>query len=526
MYRVPAASRWLRFGIFSLAAVVALLAVTTDPADARSRRKRYVKKYTAAQTYNPAYAAIVVDANTGATLHQSNPDSLRHPASLTKIMTLYMLFERLEAGKIKLGSTMPVSEHASEQAPTKLGLRPGQTLEVEDAIKALVTKSANDAAVVIAEALAGSEDEFALQMTRKARALGMNRTIYRNASGLPNDEQVTTAREQAMLGQAIQERFPRYYRYFSTSSFTYQGRAMRNHNKLLGRVHGVDGIKTGYTRASGFNLVTSVQRGDRHIIGVVLGGRSGGKRDAKMRDLIDSHIVEASLKRTKTRFAEAQEPTSLPAPSSAEAPVVVPVESAAKPKLAAARTVPVPAPVGAPMALVPVEATATIPSAKLGSNNPNKPIAVKTVVVKMAPKAAPVKTATAPAPRPQAAAPMPAPGARPGILGVLPAAVATAGNAIIPSAAASERMTPPTRATSRSGWAIQVGAFEEEGEAKQRLSSAQKAMKVKADPYTERTTKGEKTYFRARFAVNDKDQAESACKQLKLSDIVCMALKI
>ena len=235
MYRVPReATRGLRFGISALAAVVALLAITTDPADARSRRKRHVyKKPQAAQTYSPRYADIVVDAKTGDVLHESAPDALRHPASLTKIMTLYLLFEKLETGKVRLDSQMEVSAEAASQAPTKLGLRPGQTLAVEDAIKGLVTKSANDAAVVIAEYLGGSEEDFASQMTRKARALGMSKTIYRNASGLPNDEQVTTARDQATLGLAIQERFPRYYRYFATSSFVYRGSAMRGCARCL-----------------------------------------------------------------------------------------------------------------------------------------------------------------------------------------------------------------------------------------------------------------------------------------------------
>ena len=542
MYRVPVrASRGLRWGVLSLAAVMATLAVTTDPADARSRRKRYVKKVHHSETYSPRYAAIVVDANSGKALHEANADSLRHPASLTKIMTLYLLFERLEAGKIKLHTPMQVSEEAASQAPTKLGVRPGQTLEVEDAIKALVTKSANDASVVIAEALAGSEDEFARQMTRKARALGMNRTIYRNASGLPNDEQVTTAREQATLGIAIQERFPRYYRYFSLTSFSYRGHAMRNHNRLLGRVHGVDGIKTGYTRASGFNLVSSVRRSDRHIVAVVLGGQSGGQRDARMRSLIDSNISLASVTRTATKFAEAAAQD----------------EARAKPRLAAAAA--------APAAVTPPAAAAVKPAApspNLGSTDPIKPVPVKTVVVKLAPpKTAPAKTAPAakpvpaqpevvaakpasyqtasltpvampaqeappPAPAKAQVSPPPPPGARPGILGVLPAAVSAASKAIVPAASAAE---PTARAAVRSGWAIQVGAFEAEAEAKQRLTAAQsKASGVlkKFDPYTERTSKGEKTYYRARFAGFDRDQAEAACKQLKRSDIACMALKI
>ncbi len=199
---------------------------------------------------------------------------------------------------------MEVSEHASEQAPTKLGLRPGQTIRVEDAIKGLVTRSANDAAVVIAEAIGGNENDFAKLMTRKARSLGMTRTVYRNASGLPDDEQVTTARDQSTLGRAIQDRFPRYYRYFSTTAFNYHGHSIRNHNRLLGNVEGVDGIKTGYTRASGFNLVTSMRRGNRHLVGVVLGGRSGGSRDAIMRNLLAENLEKAATKRTVPAITE------------------------------------------------------------------------------------------------------------------------------------------------------------------------------------------------------------------------------
>src|SRR5882672_11950592 len=233
------ASRRLRWGCLSLAAVAAMLAVTSDPADARRRHKRsHGRLASISSSYDPPYAAIVVDAKNGGVLHAANPDAPRHPASLTKIMTLYLLFERLESGKITLETQMPVSEEASSQAPTKLGLKPGETLKVEDAIKGLVTKSANDAAVVIAEAIAGDEDEFAKLMTRKARALGMSKTTYRNASGLPNDDQLTTARDQATLGRAIQDRFPRYYRYFATTVFNYRGQSIRNHNRLLGNVEG------------------------------------------------------------------------------------------------------------------------------------------------------------------------------------------------------------------------------------------------------------------------------------------------
>src|ERR1051326_3556256 len=195
MFRTTS-TRALRVCVLGLATLTTAIIFTTDTADARrSRHRHHVRHHEARESYSPAFSSIIVDGNSGATLSASNPDASRHPASLTKIMTLYLLFERLDAGKMNLDSEMEVSEHASEQAPTKLGLRPGQSIRVEDAIKGLVTRSANDAAVVIAEAIAGREDNFAKLMTRKARGLGMTRTVYRNASGLPDDAQVTTARD-------------------------------------------------------------------------------------------------------------------------------------------------------------------------------------------------------------------------------------------------------------------------------------------------------------------------------------------
>src|SRR6185503_13817953 len=186
------------------------------------------------------------------------------------------------------------SAHAAAQSPTKLGLRDGESITVEQAIKGMVTRSANDAAVVVAENLGGSEVEFARQMTRKAHVLGMRNTVYRNASGLPDSDQVTSARDQAILGRVIQERFPRYYRYFSIHSFTFRGSRIGNHNRLLGRVEGVDGIKTGYTRASGYNLVTSVHRDRRFVVGVVMGGNSARARDSHMVELVRTYLPRAS----------------------------------------------------------------------------------------------------------------------------------------------------------------------------------------------------------------------------------------
>ena len=319
----------LRGFVVGAAIVGTAITFSTAPVDARYHRyythraaaaphATRVYRHARAESYSPPTSSIVVDGNTGAVLHASNADALRHPASLTKIMTLYLLFERLEAGKIKLDTPLKISSHAAEQSPTKLGVKPGQTLAVEDAIKAVVTKSANDAAVAIAENLGGDEDEFAKMMTTKAHALGMGRTTYVNASGLPNDDQITTAQDQALLGRAIQERFPRYYRYFSTEEFVYHGHAMRNHNHLLGVVGGVDGIKTGYTHASGFNLVTSVHRDGRYIVAVVLGGRSAGERDAHMRELINSHIREASLRHTAPAIGERMEARAEPRTPSSE----------------------------------------------------------------------------------------------------------------------------------------------------------------------------------------------------------------
>ncbi|MCV0429648.1 MAG: serine hydrolase, partial [Roseibium sp.] len=247
----------------------------------------------AAALANSKYAGIVVDAKTGKTLYASSADAYRYPASLTKIMTLYLVFEELEAGRLSLSSRLKVSKYAAGRPPSKLGLKAGKTIKVKDAILALVTKSANDVATVIAENIGGSEKKFAERMTQKARQLGMKKTTFRNPHGLPNSGQRTTARDMATLGRAIQEHFPQYYGYFKTRSYKYGGRTYGNHNKLLGRVKGVDGIKTGYIRASGFNLVTSVNTNGRQIVAVVMGGRSGASRNAQMTKLINRYLPKA-----------------------------------------------------------------------------------------------------------------------------------------------------------------------------------------------------------------------------------------
>jgi D-alanyl-D-alanine carboxypeptidase len=414
-----ASSRILRAGVLGLITFTTVILISSESAEARrSRHRHHVRTQVDRDSYSPQFSSIIVDGNSGSVLSSNNPDGLRHPASLTKIMTLYLLFERLEAGRMKLDTEMQVSEHASEQSPTKLGLRPGQTIKVEDAIKGLVTRSANDAAVVIAEAIGGDEDDFARMMTRKARSLGMSKTVYRNASGLPNDEQVTSARDQATLGRAIQDRFPRYYRYFSTSVFNYRGQSIRNHNHLLGKVEGIDGIKTGYTRASGFNLVSSMRRGNRHLVGVVMGGRSGGSRDAIMRSLLAENLEKGATVRTaaaiteknvadgSTDVAEADAPSrgteaaqvASSAAASAEPAVAAlapaPPRPAAKASLMAAAAAALPSPPArvepaakpepksepAPLTngVIQSQPMAIIP----GSAEPMKPVKVKTVQVK------------------------------------------------------------------------------------------------------------------------------------------------
>ena len=276
------------------------------------------------------FSALIMDVETGRVLQQVNADAERFPASLTKMMTLYLAFDALEAGRLTLQQPLPVSARAQAQSPSKLGLRAGSTITVEQAILGLVTRSANDAAVVLAEAMGGSEDSFADMMTSRARSLGMSRTRFQNASGLPNPGQVSTARDMATLGLALMRNHPRYYPYFSTRTFVYKGQAIANHNKLLARYEGTDGIKTGYTAASGFNLVASVKRNGNHLIGVVFGGNSGPARDAKMMSLLDRSFAELrgeplpqvaaakpqtrrpAARRTETDVAEATRARSMP----------------------------------------------------------------------------------------------------------------------------------------------------------------------------------------------------------------------
>ncbi len=246
---------------------------------------------------------MVVDAQSGEVLHASSVDAQVHPASLTKIMTLYMVFKALDSGELRLDDEIEMTRHAASMPPSRLGLSVGSTISVHHAILALVTKSANDVAAAVGDRLGGSESNFAREMTAEARALRMSQTVFVNASGLPDTRQVTTARDMIRLAFAMRAHFPHYYHYFSEQSFRYGGATYQNHNRLLGQYPGTDGLKTGYIRMSGFNLVATVERGGRRLVGVVFGGSTGAERDAEMMRLFDAAFATASTLPTTPAMA-------------------------------------------------------------------------------------------------------------------------------------------------------------------------------------------------------------------------------
>jgi D-alanyl-D-alanine carboxypeptidase len=520
----------------------AFLVGTIEPADARNRYKRYGHRYHKvrhyAGHYNPPHANIVYDVNAGKTLTSVNADALREPASITKVMTLYMLFEQLEKGRMNLDTNLRVSAHAASMPPSKLGLKAGSTIEVEDAIKALVTRSANDVASAIGENIAGSEDAFAALMTRKARAIGMSRTTFRNASGLPKPQNITTARDLVTLGRSIQDRFPNYYKYFATHSFEYKGQVIGNHNRLLGRIEGVDGIKTGYTRASGFNLLTSAKVDGRHVIAVVLGGRSGRIRDAQMASLLNTHMDSAtSGGRKNVQVAEADIDTDTDvevsaAPQVEKAPVVIaPAASraVAKPKPAviaevvkietrqvAVKSTNVSG--ASPMRVASAQPIATttpsgpnlrwnvgakpLSQADIRVGQPTDPATRKAMGLRAASteQADPVTTATV--------APKPAK------IEVPVAVIAKAENA----------KTEPAR----TGWVIQVAATDNQNKALAILAAAKSKNKLlaSAESFTEQVSKGNATLYRARFGGFESESAENACKSLKKTGYSCFVQRI
>jgi len=498
-----------------LIVITAIAAILLASLEAEARPRKRVQS----PGWHEGFSTIVVDAKTGKVLDSTHPDALRHPASLTKIMTLYLLFEEIERGRLKLDSKIKISAEAAAQAPSKLGLNPGETIVVEQAIKAVITRSANDIAVAVAEVIAGDEESFAKLMTRRARLIGMKNTVFKNASGLPDPAQVTTARNLALLSLALQDRFPSLYGYFATRTFHWRGVAIGNHNRLLDRVAGVDGIKTGYTHASGYNLVTNVRRDERHIVAVVLGGRTGGARDELMRDLIAANIRHASSgPRTAPRFAEASarggraETTAAiqiprPAPGSLDPIRPMPVRMVAVGKGGA----PLPSGDDKPAA------SGVLPVSTFSGASVQQPMQIT-----------PFPTAPTAAAKAKTAISEPAP--------VPPASIPSAPAASAPSAQTVAAVAAPTAASEtkdskpapRGSWLIQIGAYTKEQEARERLTHAKERAAVilgKVRSYTEKTVKGTTEYFRARFAGFDEASAKRACETLKKSEFACIAMK-
>ena len=466
-------------------------------------------------------AAIVVDGNSGRTLFAVNENQPRHPASVTKVMTLYLLFEQLEKGHLRLDSPLMISQHAAAQAPSKLGLQPGETIEVEHAIKAVVTKSANDIAVAIAENIGGDEDSFARMMTNKAHALGMHGTHFANASGLPNREQITTAHDLAVLGRAIQDRFPHYYRYFSTHTFAYRGAVMRNHNHLLGQVEGMDGIKTGYTAASGFNLLTSVRRGGHHIVAVVLGGATAGARDRYMANLIEDHIDDGAGVRTAAAITEDQP---------AERVAAIEPEPERAPALIAEREVESNA--------ASSEDEAEQPAPRARKQSAAAPAVGGEEKARPAFVSGGKKQAETAAPGDRKARG----GERVRVAAVDGSTTMTGGKTVHRESVATTTPSALKHNDSEgdqlakfdggrpahTGWMIQLGATDDAGKATELLTrarSAGHAVPPGAKAFTEKVRKGNETLYRARFAGLEEQSAESACKTLKRSGFSCFATK-
>ncbi|MGE0239472.1 MAG: D-alanyl-D-alanine carboxypeptidase family protein [Parvibaculaceae bacterium] len=484
----------LRHMMVGLALVLAVSAGGIDTAAAKAK-----------------FSALAVDARTGDILFASDADGLRHPASLTKVMTLYILFQEMKAGRLTLDSRLTVSRYAAGRPPTKLGVKAGQTVSVGDAIKALITLSANDIAVAVGENIEGSETAFARRMTNTARTLGMSRTTFRNASGLPDPKQVTTARDMATLGLRVQRDFPQYYPYFRTTSFKFGKRTIRSHNRLLGRFEGTDGIKTGYIRASGFNLTTSARRGKKRIIGVVMGGRSGRSRDNYMIAMLNKAFPKCT---NGTTLAAAVEGTS---PRLTDTEVKV-AEAGEEDEEAIAKRVK-PRRKGPEQTAEPegdtagfdneelaeqAESAANLPGTTYANVTADQADLARVSGEVANPDAAPQKLAAV---APVQAAPAALP------FKVKKAGDTTGGKVIVASVLAS--------------WNIQIGAYPTKQAAQDALYLARKMspkLFANKQAFTVEVKKGEETEFRARMSGFNAKTAKRACKTLSRKGVDCAPL--
>ncbi len=418
---------------------------------------------TAARAKENRKAAIVVDAVTGAILYEQQADRRHYPASLTKIMTLYLLFDAVERGQLSMQSRLQVSKHATAQPPSKVGVKAGGSISVEQAVRALAIKSGNDVAVVVAEALGGSETGFARKMTAMARRLGMWRTSFFNASGLPDDRQLSTPRDMAKLSRALLYDFPRHYHYFSAPGFSYEGRQFNSHNRLLYSYGGADGIKTGYTQAAGYNISVSAVRGGRRLIAVVFGADSSGKRNTWAASLLDRAYPQADSGHPKQQFVALQSGGKLPA---------------LQPRITDSGT----APRGQPLLPVPQTPAPTLAAAPAQQKAPaKKPALAKASAVTAAPQ--PVLTAAV---------------AQPAV--TKPAAVK-------PVAAKL-----PTQ-TGGGLWSIQVGAFSFSQSARKAASEAIQATQTLGGGNVEvvEVLQGENRLYRGRVAGLAEIDARAAC---------------
>ena len=437
---------------------------------------------TAAQA-NPKYAAIVVDVESGEILHAANAEETRYPASLTKMMTLYLLFEALEGRSMSLDQPLPVSSYAASKPASKLYVKVGSTIPVETAIQALIIKSANDVAVVVAEALGGSESHFARMMTAKARELGMHDTTFRNPHGLPDAGQTTTARDMATLSLRLMQDFPQYYHYFSRTRFAWKGKTITGHNRLLDNYPGADGLKTGFIRASGFNVATSAVRDGRRLVSVVMGGFTAASRDAHMADLLDRGFVRASLFGRGDWVASADfsgERMNL------------------EPTLPAARPV----------------APSSPPEVQLAARQ----APAERVVARLEPEPR-LASLKAPEPLPRASSELPetAQGSANDPIRELIA------QADEPASRTTQRLEPLGRS---GGWGVQVGAFSNPDNARSLAGRA--ADRLASDLANARVdiheAPGPQPLFRARLVNLDENQAYRACRSLARDGIDCMVV--
>ena len=501
----------------------------------------------------PAHAAgksavLVVDANTGRVLHESAADELRHPASLAKMMTLYLAFERIEQGRLSYRTKIRISANAAAAAPTKLELAEGEEIALIDAIKALITKSANDLAVAIAEHIAGSEEKFAQLMTQKARQLGMSATVFRNASGLPDEEQVTTARDMVTLALHLQDDFPQHYPLFATRTFTYGGETLYNHNTLLEDFEGTDGIKTGYMRASGFNLVVSVRRGRKHVVGAIFGGVSAAARNAAMRTFLSLGLVKASSVKTRkpARLVVAQvgpeaarKIGSVPVPRRVERPGGESASAAPPPAAAPNEARQGPAIEIARVRKVLISPGLVHPTTAVREADAVEGIRVRAAgegVARAQPRwttgsaASPPLYATASAEPPAHAS-----GGASG-LGATPSTLQAQATNLArgepPITAPPSRVQPAAPAApalvGAGAFHIQIGAYQSLAEAQRRLATARQlapGLLAKRSPVTPQVKQGDKLFYRARFAGFEATAAASACSELKRLKIDCLVMK-